>query len=231
MAEPRLSTASADSETELVTGERHTLQAAVARGLESRRAHTIVLILVLLDLVITLVEIGLSLYGLDDQVEYELWFQVLKVIAWAILSAFLVEFVVKLLVFGWSYFLTGKLGLINTLDAIIIWCSLVLEIVLQGRERELASLIIIFRLWRIVRVMDSVAMSVKLSADAKYKRLKNDYQKLQRQVTQLMDENKDLRVQIYQLKAANQPQATTANASSNSTPIERRIIIDLDPRP
>ncbi|KAJ1971079.1 Protein arginine N-methyltransferase 3 [Dimargaris xerosporica] len=197
MADPRLSTSSADSETELVTGERHTLQAAVARGLESRRAHTIVLILVLLDLVITLIEIGLSLYGLDDQVEYELWFQVLKVMAWAILSAFIVEFVVKLL----------------------------------GRERELASLIIIFRLWRIVRVMDSVAMSVKLSADAKYKRLQADYKKLQRQVTQLKGENKDLRVQIYQLKAANQSHTVTAKVSPGDTLAERRITIDVEPRP
>ena len=38
-------------------------------------------------------------------------------------------------------------------DAVVILTTFVLEVVLRGRERELASLLIVLRLWRLVKLV------------------------------------------------------------------------------
>jgi voltage-gated hydrogen channel 1 len=80
-----------------------------------------------------------------------------------ILSIFTLEQAVKLLVFGHRYFFWR---LWHLLDAIIIITSLVLEIVLRsGALRDVVSLLVIFRLWRIIRVVHAVAESVAINAE------------------------------------------------------------------
>ena len=44
-------------------------------------------------------------------------------------------------------------AVLHFFDAIVIVTTFVLEVVLRGRERELASLLIILRLWRLVKLV------------------------------------------------------------------------------
>jgi hypothetical protein len=75
----------------------------------------------------------------------------------SILGVFTLEQAAKLAVFGPPYFVRSAW---HSLDAAIIVASLVLEAVLRGVARETVSLLIVFRLWRLVRVMHGVAESV-----------------------------------------------------------------------
>ena len=45
----------------------------------------------------------------------------------------------------------------HLLDAAVVIASLVLELALKGTDKEVAALLIVFRLWRIIRVMHGVA--------------------------------------------------------------------------
>lgn len=42
---------------------------------------------------------------------------------------------------------------LHLFDAFVILTTFILEVVLRGRERELASLLIILRLWRLVKLV------------------------------------------------------------------------------
>ena len=90
-----------------------------------------------------------------------------EVFAWlsvAILSIFSIEQLLKFLVFGPYYFITS---LWHALDAVIIVTSLTLEILLRGPAREVVSLLVVFRLWRIIRIMHSIIEAMEISFDEK----------------------------------------------------------------
>ncbi|RKP34860.1 hypothetical protein BJ085DRAFT_34527 [Dimargaris cristalligena] len=221
---PRVSSSSeADSEAGLVAGEPRRprdLRHAAAQALESQTAHSVILVLVITDLIIVLLEIAFSLYNLDHEIEHLLWFQILKGISWAILAVFIVECIAKLLVFGWSYYLLGKDGWVHSLDALIIWVSLIVEVCLHGRERELASLLIVLRLWRIVRIMDGVALSVKMSAERDVHRLEGELAALKHDMNQLRASNTRLarELQVYKAKAPSSQSFTPASTITMLTP-------------
>ncbi|KAJ1650303.1 hypothetical protein IWQ61_008856 [Dispira simplex] len=105
------------------------------------------------------------MYGLDHDAALQPWFKLLGWLSKSILLVFSVELFLKLLVFGWFYFLLGRDGWLHSFDAIIIWLSLIIKLAHRGKERELAHLLIILRLWRVVRMGDDVTLSVKMSAD------------------------------------------------------------------
>ncbi len=85
--------------------------------------------------------------------------EVLGWVSLSILSVFLLEQLAKLAVSGPRYFYTSAF---HALDAFVVVVSFVLEAVLRGTLREAASLLVILRLWRLVRVAHAVAESVTL---------------------------------------------------------------------
>ncbi|KAJ1966635.1 hypothetical protein IWQ62_002341, partial [Dispira parvispora] len=174
------------------------LQHAVRQALESPQAHLSILVLVLVDLVITLVDIGLRIYGLDKNAALHPWSVLLNWLSLTILLVFALELFLELLVFGWSYFLLGRDGWLHSFDAVIVWLSVIIELALHGKERQLAHLLIIFRLWRVVRLVDSVALSVKLSADITIHSLHEEIDRLQRDMDQLRQTNEQLTKQLVE---------------------------------
>lgn len=107
---------------------------------------------VLADLGYTVLSTGCTPEGPESP----LWLQVLSHISLAITTFFLVEIPLSVWAFGAQYYnpfgqvLHAKLHLF---DALIILTTFVLEVVLRGRERELAGLLIILRLWRLVKLV------------------------------------------------------------------------------
>ena len=96
----------------------------------------------------------------------------------AILGIFALEQAARLAVFGPRYFL----HLWHALDAVVIVSSLVLECVLRGVAQETVSLLIVFRLWRLVRVMHGVAEAVAADAETELGRHHGAEQRLERQL-------------------------------------------------
>ncbi|KAK7043583.1 hypothetical protein VNI00_008194 [Paramarasmius palmivorus] len=90
-----------------------------------------------------------------------LWLEVLAHISLAITSFFLIEIPLALYAFGPHYynpFADAPFGVLHVFDAIIIITTFILEVFLKGRERELASLLIVFRLWRLVKLVGGIAV-------------------------------------------------------------------------
>lgn len=95
-----------------------------------------------------------------------LWLEVLSHISLAITSFFLVEVPLALWAFGRNYY--NPFGPVihaglHFFDAAIIVTTFVLEVALRGRERELAGLLIILRLWRLVKLVGGELLHIPRS--------------------------------------------------------------------
>ena len=74
----------------------------------------------------------------------------------AITTLFLVEIPASIWALGVRKFnpLSGEPhAALHFFDAVVILTTFVLEVVLRGRERELASLLVVLRLWRLVKLV------------------------------------------------------------------------------
>ncbi|KAJ7905389.1 hypothetical protein B0H14DRAFT_2327329 [Mycena olivaceomarginata] len=91
------------------------------------------------------------------------WLSVLSHISLGITSFFLLEIPITLWALGLKFYDPwGGVphAALHFFDAIIILTTFVLEIVLKGREQELAGLLIILRLWRLVKLVGGVSVGV-----------------------------------------------------------------------
>ncbi len=93
------------------------------------------------------------------------WLEVLAHISLVITTFFLVEIPLALWAFGLQYY--NPLGQVthaslHLFDAAIIITTFVLEITLKGKERELGALLIVLRLWRLVKLVGGVLLFLPL---------------------------------------------------------------------
>ena len=91
--------------------------------------------------------------GEEDQ---PAWLEVLSHISLAITTFFLLEIPLATYAFGFSYY--KPLGPVphaslHLFDAVVILTTFVLEAVLRGREQELVGLLVLLRLWRLVKLV------------------------------------------------------------------------------
>lgn len=134
-----------------------------------------------------------------------------------IVSIFLVEIPLSLFAFGFEFynpFGGFRHATLHLFDAIIIVATFVLEIVLRGKERELAELLVLLRLWRLVKLVGGkarhklhpvvclIGLSIGIAVGAgeleeeslkELQELKEKYSDLSDRYSRLEDENKQLR--------------------------------------
>jgi len=131
--------------------------------LESKLWHRIVITLITIDAACVLADLTYTF--LSDQCppedESPLWLEVLAHISLAITTLFLVEIPLSLWSHGPKFY--KPLGPVphaslHLFDAVVILGTFVLEVFLKGREQELAGLLIILRLWRLVKLVGGVAV-------------------------------------------------------------------------
>ncbi|KAJ3053572.1 hypothetical protein HK097_003949 [Rhizophlyctis rosea] len=157
--------------------------------LDQKRFHYLVLFLVVLDLMVVMAEIIITFFEQNscesNHFEEEWWHNTLAHISTAILCLFNIEIALHLIAFGPRYFTHS---LLHLFDAIVVITSLALDLALRGKEQEVAGLLIVLRSWRLVRVVDGVAMTLEDQYRGKLRRLK--------------EENKRLREELEKLKTA-----------------------------
>ena len=100
-----------------------------------------------------------------NHIAYEIALQILHWTSTTILILFTIEIVAKFFAFGPRYFTKSWL---HIFDAAVIITSLILQIVLHGIAAEIASFLIFLRFWRVIRIIDAVAV---LAADRYEKRI------------------------------------------------------------
>jgi hypothetical protein len=175
--------------------------------LENRWTHMLILVLVLADLAFVLGEIFIELFSFQACREHtfekggEHWEEgdrtiratdALRIASLCVLSLFCVEITAKLLVLGVEYYTHHY---IHLFDALVIVTSFVVTLVLHGPAEEVVALFVMLRLWRIVRVIDSVAVTVE-QEHAKRRH------KLHKRISTLEEHVKTLQEQVRELGAS-----------------------------
>jgi hypothetical protein len=138
---------------------------------------------------------------------------VLHVASLFILTLFVVEIVLKLITFRLKYF-THRF---EVFDGIIVFLSYILDWAsLQEEEAfEAASLVIILRLWRVVRIVNGAILSSKSRSDQQLSeaRLKarmiiHSFHKAQDKMDSLEEENRSLKRKLAHGKAVHVPRGS-----------------------
>ncbi|ORX92032.1 hypothetical protein K493DRAFT_303656 [Basidiobolus meristosporus CBS 931.73] len=201
--------------SDLQSKEPHTISEKIVHIMESQNFHYTIISLVLLDLVIVLTELVLSLYEAEGLLLNEHALQigqdVLFALSLSILGLFMLEIVLKLIFMGIHYFLNFW----GMLDLIVVVTSFVLEVyfhvVDDATHKSVSSAIILFRFWKILRVIHAVAHSVesknrqiidatnkeKIRAEKRVNMYKTKYKKLREEHKQLQIAMEALRMERY----------------------------------
>ncbi|KAH9952182.1 hypothetical protein B0H21DRAFT_17404 [Amylocystis lapponica] len=182
-----------------------------AEILESPILHKTVISLVLIDSACVLADLGYTFLSEDctpsEGPDAPVWLTVLAHISLAITTFFLVEIPITLWASGLAYFNPrGRVphATLHLFDAIVILTTFVLEVVLRGRERELASLLIILRLWRLVKLVQGIAVSAGEFEEQDARLLEETRQELEGVIVALAearDENAKLRARVAHLES------------------------------
>ncbi|KAG0967714.1 hypothetical protein G6F31_003528 [Rhizopus arrhizus] len=126
-------------------------------------------------------------------------FEVAEVVSVIICVVFLLEIILSLIAFGPKYYLPGwPHWKLHVFDATVVITTFILEFILKGKEREVAGLLIVFRLWRIVKVIEAVILSISYTHEEELDRLKESYAKLEDKLKIEQQKNTELQQQLQQ---------------------------------
>ncbi|ORZ17596.1 hypothetical protein BCR41DRAFT_352801 [Lobosporangium transversale] len=154
----------------------------VGEVIESKRAHVLIVSLTILDIILVILQIAATLLGLDNSKDAHQVLEIFAHISLGIVTFFVVEILLKVFAFGLDYFwINSPFGLLHLADAIIIFISFFLEVFLTGAEQELGALLIIFRLWRIVKLTGAVAIETAEHSQARIVQLESQIKELERE--------------------------------------------------
>ncbi|KAF5391477.1 hypothetical protein D9757_002013 [Collybiopsis confluens] len=180
----------------------------LASWLESPLFHKIVIALITLDAAIVLTDLGYTLLspGCTPEGPYAPeWLEILSHISLGITAFFLLEIPLALLAFGFEFynpFGSTPHAILHDFDAFIILTTFILEVFLKGKERELASLLIVLRLWRLVKLVGGIAVGAgELEEDTAKElfELGRELEKTKHKLSQSLDEEKKLRARLISL--------------------------------
>ncbi|KAL5481821.1 hypothetical protein EMCRGX_G022070 [Ephydatia muelleri] len=101
---------------------------------------------------------------------------VLHALSLAILCIFMVEIIMKIIAFGMPFF-THKF---EVFDATVVLLSWILDVASQKEEQafDAAGLLIMLRLWRVVRIFNGAVLSSKSRADSELKKVGHQKKKV-----------------------------------------------------
>ncbi|KAJ3843428.1 hypothetical protein EV361DRAFT_944914 [Lentinula raphanica] len=180
----------------------------LAEWLESPYFHKIVIALITIDAAIVLTDLGYTLLSpncTQEGPEGPEWLEILTHISLGITAFFLLEIPLALFAFGLEYYNpigTVPHAMLHDFDAIIIVTTFILEVFLKGKQRELAGLLIVLRLWRLVKLVGGIAVGAgELEEDTakEFAALSRELDQTKRELYNMQEENKTLRSRLENL--------------------------------
>ena len=148
----------------------------------SNTFHYLLGTLIFLDLSIVLTDIILILIYCDDMPhDVEEAVHDLIYASVGILGTFLIELMLQMYAFGVKQWCSQCL---HTFDFIIVFIAFTLELVFIGNPaiESIVGLLIVFRLWRLVRVIHVTTEALDLSNELKHHQLQQTIQKLEKKL-------------------------------------------------
>ncbi|KAL0141060.1 hypothetical protein V8B55DRAFT_1512668 [Mucor lusitanicus] len=167
---------------------------SLGEKLENEKFHLAVLGLILIDATCVIIQIIYTFFhecqvpvvlytggGASHKASYLLIaFEMAEVISIVICFLFLVECLLSLVAFGPKYYLP------------VVTTTLVLEVGLKGKEREVAGLLIILRSWRVVKIIEAAILSVSFAHEEELEELRANYAELEAKYKQEVEKNQQL---------------------------------------
>ncbi|XP_043833390.1 voltage-gated hydrogen channel 1-like [Dromiciops gliroides] len=136
---------------------------------KSQGFQVLIVCLVIVDALLVLAELMLDLKIIQpDEKNYAA--RVLYCLSIAILTFFMIEIVLKLYVFHKAFFY-HKFEILDVLTVIVSF-ALAITILFKEHDFEALGLLILLRLWRVARIMNSLILSVKKRSDRQLLKLK-----------------------------------------------------------
>ncbi|KZV88314.1 hypothetical protein EXIGLDRAFT_839343 [Exidia glandulosa HHB12029] len=190
--DPLLPTSSNGHDDDAAGPPRSHRRQSLARRLDSNAMHWTVLGLVFVDIAIVVAD--LSYTFLTERCPPKtgpspLWLYILQNVSKVITGLFVAEIPLEIYAYGWHFYNPLKFPL-HAFDLLVIVATFVFEMVLSGKEQEIAGLVVLLRLWRLVRLAGGVALGVgkweedelselRLELSEKRKELESTQQELQ----------------------------------------------------
>jgi len=156
--------------------------ARLQRVLSTRTHHTVVLVLIALDVLAIFADIFIDLSACGPHAAPQSPVaaaarQVLSIASLVFSCLFMAELTLYIWAFGWRYFASW----IHRFDAGVVIASFVVDVVLHGVLEDIASLVVALRLWRFVRILDEFSFG----ADEQMSELRHQIQDLETQNARL----------------------------------------------
>ncbi|KAF7984003.1 hypothetical protein HWV62_17488 [Athelia sp. TMB] len=205
--QPLLPTNHRDEEREHVKEELGTwgrYQETTSKVLEHPHLHKAVIALITIDACCVLADLIYTFLseGCTPTEDGPHWLEILAHISLGITTFFLIEIPLSFFAFGpqfYNPFGPVPHAVLHLFDAIIIIVTFIFEVVLKGREKELAGLLIILRLWRLVKLVGGVAVGVSEVEESDAKDLAETREELKGVIvalSQAKEENNELRKRL-----------------------------------
>ncbi|GAB6024805.1 Voltage-gated hydrogen channel 1 [Chamberlinius hualienensis] len=163
----------------------HSVRERLCHILEGYKFQLLVILLVIFDCLLVISELLIDIRILELQVETSYATKVVHSISLGILSAFLVEIVVKVFAFRIEFFQRKA----EIFDAVVVLISFALDVAFHESHDAVngTGLVIIFRLWRVVRILHGMVMTVQVQADRKVHRERCARQALEMELNKYRD--------------------------------------------
>ncbi|KAI1476300.1 hypothetical protein F4774DRAFT_393769 [Daldinia eschscholtzii] len=149
------------------------MRAAISRFMNSRAKHWLVLVLIILDVAGILSDIFIALITCEIGVEDDAWVAPtrngLTIFSLSLSCVFLVELVLSVVADGWGYF-SSKL---HCFDAFVIVVGFAVDLLEHNTAEEIASLIVVLRLWRFVKMVDEFSVEASEQTEELRKRVED----------------------------------------------------------
>nr|XP_060644182.1 voltage-gated hydrogen channel 1-like [Anolis sagrei ordinatus] len=154
---------------DIVIKEEYGLKESMKKLFRSHKFQILVVILVLIDASIVLGELILELKFVDPH-RHNVTHKVFHYVSLSILIIFMVEVSIKIFAFHLE-FLRHKF---EVFDAFVIVISFTFDIVVEfhNHQFEALGLLVLFRIWRVARIISAVMLSMKLRSHQRMSRLK-----------------------------------------------------------
>ncbi|TVY23740.1 Voltage-gated hydrogen channel, partial [Lachnellula hyalina] len=166
------------------TTSRNTLKTFLA----SRAQHYTVLALVTCDLLGIFADIIINLYQCDEGATNAVWDEVregLGIAGLVFSCLFLAELGASIWAFGLRYFNSR----FHCFDATVIIAGFIVDVLLHGVLEEVASLVVVLRLWRFFKIIEEFSVGAEEQMDG-----------LELRIEQLESENLDLKRELKRQK-------------------------------
>ncbi|KAB2575092.1 Ion transport [Lasiodiplodia theobromae] len=158
------------------------------RFLTSKTGHYAVLALVAADVTCIFIDFVIQLFVCESHKANTGWndaLEALGIVSLVFSCLFMAELLASIWAFGLSYF-NSKF---HCLDAVVIIASFIVDLLLRGPLEEVATLVIVLRLWRVFKIIE------ELTAGAK-----EQLERLKEQIETLEHENAELREEVRKLR-------------------------------